>query len=70
MYRRGTSVAVHDLERELSNLLPIDDYFDERDHKRKHKKHSSKAASGQKASGKVEINIVNVEPTAAEIEGI
>ena len=28
IYRRGTSVAVNDLERELSFLLPNDDYLD------------------------------------------
>jgi hypothetical protein len=28
IYRRGTSVAVNDLERELSFLLPNDEYLD------------------------------------------
>lgn len=31
MYRRGTSVAINDYDRDLTNLLPIDDYFDDRE---------------------------------------
>ncbi len=46
IYRRGTSVAVADLEREIDNLLPIDDYFDENEKEPRKKKRKTSQKSG------------------------
>ena len=69
MYRRGTSVAVPDFERELANLLPIDDYFDENEHPRqKNRKRSNKTgASGQKVKNRIDLS--NIE-SSSKLDGM
>ena len=63
IYRRGTSVAVKDLERELSFLLPNDDYHDAGGEARQlKKKRTNKGSnSGLKSVNRIDIEKVNRE---------
>jgi hypothetical protein len=78
MYKRNTSVAIHDFERELSNLIPIDDYYDDREPSSNLKKKRSsqfKNNSGQKLHiNRIDLEKVNVEPAPAlatiKVEGV
>ena len=63
MYRRGTSVAVPDFERELANFLPIDDYFDDNEKQKQHRSKKRKSShksgggtSGQKAKNRIDLS--------------
>ena len=61
IYRQGTSVAVNDLEREISFLLPNDDYFDaggEATHKKK-KRIQKGSNIGLKTVNRIDIEKVN-----------
>jgi hypothetical protein len=59
MYRRRTSVAVADFERELDSLLPIDEYFDynEKEPRRKKRK-SSQKSGGLKVKNRIDLAAV------------
>jgi len=59
MYRRGTSVAVADFERELDSLLPIDEYFDENEKEpRRKKRKTSHKTGGLKVKNRIDLAAV------------
>ena len=72
IYRRGTSVTVNDLEKELSSLLPNDDYLDAfGDTKLKIKKRTNRGSNiGLKTANRIDIEKANREQPPTNLTSI